>query len=93
MSEHYYNTNDLNGEDLKKANTKGLSQEKQVLLSFKKNPKQTASDVWKSLETDSPLTSIRRAMSNLCDDLEILKEMKKGIYGSPEHYYRIKNNN
>ena len=51
-----------------------------LLIKFKKFPNQV------------PITSIRRAMSNLQQEEKLVKttDTKTGIYGAPEHYYRIR---
>jgi hypothetical protein len=54
--------------------------------------KLTASEAWKLFGEDrSPITSIRRAMSNLKRDKHLFKKDKTkiGIYGDPEHYYEL----
>ena len=69
------------------------NQEERVMYFMKSLPKATASEIWTliSLDKEYPITSIRRAMSNLCfdDELHKTKSTKIGLYGKPEHYYEL----
>lgn len=99
----YYNTNNENGSQLLKSIQKGLTQE-HIIIDIFKNPLVrdengnhqgfSASQIHKIFGDDNvPLTSIRRAMSNLCYEenfLEITDKMVMGIYGKMEHIYKIK---
>lgn len=90
----YYNTNKLKSTDLQTAEKKAETQEKKVMSIFKSEKrKMTASDVLDIYPDPAPLTSIRRAISNLKElgHLEKTEQMKTGIYGSPEHFYQLKN--
>jgi hypothetical protein len=92
----YYNTNNENGSELLKSIQKGLTQEHIIIDIFKNanNQGYSASQIHKIFGNDNvPLTSIRRAMSNLCYEenfLEITDKMVMGIYGKKEHIYKIK---
>jgi len=92
----YYNTNNENGSELLKSIQKGLTQEHTIIDIFKNanNQGYSASQIHKIFGNDNvPLTSIRRAMSNLCYEenfLEITDKMVMGIYGKKEHIYKIK---
>jgi hypothetical protein len=99
----YYNTNNENGTQLLASIQKGLTQE-HIIIDIFKNPLirdengnhqgYSASQIHKIFGNDNvPLTSIRRAMSNLCYEenfLEITDKMVMGIYGKKEHIYKIK---
>ena len=99
----YYNTNNENGSELLKSIQKGLTQE-HIIIDIFKNPLirdkngnhqgYSASQIHKIFGNDNvPLTSIRRAMSNLCYEenfLKITDKMVMGIYGKKEHIYKIK---
>jgi len=99
----YYNTNNENGSQLLKSIQKGLTQE-QIIMGIFKNPLIkddnknhkgfSASQIHKIFGDDNvPLTSIRRAMSNLCYEENFLEKTDKfviGIYGKQEHIYKIK---
>ena len=99
----YYNTNNENGSQLLKSIQKGLTQEQIIMEIFKnplikddnKNHKGfSASQIHKIFGDDNvPLTSIRRAISNLCYEENFLEKTDKfviGIYGKQEHIYKIK---
>jgi hypothetical protein len=99
----YYNTNNENGSELLKSIQKGLTQEHIIIDIFKNtlirdengnHQGYSASQIHKIFGNDNvPLTSIRRAMSNLCYEenfLKITDKMVMGIYGKKEHIYKIK---
>lgn len=93
-SVHYHNTNNLEGATLQIATVKAVRQADEVLkiIQLHKKP-MTASDVWfKFGATRCPLTSIRRALSNLKKEEKLLKlEIQKiGIYKQPESFYQLK---
>ena len=88
----YYNTNNLDGQALKTAEKKTIRQEEVVLKIFgvfQKN--MTASEVHKHFPKNIPITSVRRAITNLKNEgvLEMTTEKKTGLYGTPEHFYRV----
>lgn len=97
MKKSYHNTNGLQGKDLVKAETKAKSQEEKVLEIFKQNKSLSASQAWDryiDLEIrQTPLTSIRRAITNLCKSGKLKKSelMVTGIYDKPEYIYRLVN--
>lgn len=94
--ESFFNTTRLEGEDLKKAVDKAVSQEEKILNYFKllKTRELTASEVWRSVfDVDStPLTSIRRAMTVLMSKGLLKKTDKQieGMYGALEHKWKLK---
>ena len=68
------------------------NQEEQVMVFMNKDKKLTASDVWGYIGHETaPLTSIRRALSNLTHEGKLYKTTttKIGLYGKPEHYYEL----
>ena len=81
----FYNTVNEKGEKLRELRSSADSQEKRILDFFRKNPRilVTAEEVHKATETGGPLTSTRRAISNLHKSGEIVKTLKKrpGSYG------------
>lgn len=92
----YHNTNELRGIALSRAMQKAKSQEEIVLLFFKAYPHRSYAphEILKFLEVElynAPITSIRRAMSNLKNDGNLVKtdEMIDGPYGQPVHRYRL----
>lgn len=94
-SESYFNSTNQNEDFVKKQKTKNKTQEQKVYELFKKGGRFTASEIYNlwsvNYAKNIPLTSIRRAMSNLQYDRHITKtkDTKIGIYGAPEHYYTL----
>ena len=90
----YYNTTNLEKDALKKCRKAVISQEKKILEIFKKHQVSLSpTDVFRHFTSPyAPLTSIRRALSNLTRDnkLEKTSKMKIGNYGKPEHCWRLK---
>ena len=93
MGNSYFNTNKEQGETLKSSNTKAKTQEDDVFAMFKEAEKMSASEAWViyNLEGNTPLTSIRRAITNLCNQGVLVKtdKTKKGLYGKSEHIYKV----
>tara|TARA_R100001463_G_scaffold127864_3_gene186201 strand:+ start:11487 stop:11816 length:330 start_codon:yes stop_codon:yes gene_type:complete len=94
-SENYFNTTNQDQDFVKQKKTKNKNQEQKVYKIFQGGGKYTASEIYNlwsvNYAKNIPLTSIRRAMSNLQHDRQIIKtnETKIGIYGAPEHYYTL----
>lgn len=95
MKTSYYNTNKESGIDLKESNAKAKTQEQFLMDVFYEKESLTASQAWsiycKEVNSNTPLTSIRRAMTNLCDEGLLYKtdDMREGLYGKKEHIYRV----
>jgi hypothetical protein len=57
--------------------------------------KATASEVWKLMDNykNIPITSPRRVLSNLTREGKLIKtdKTKIGLYGDPEHFYKLSN--
>jgi hypothetical protein len=89
----YFNTTNIVNPLLKNLENKAQSQEKKVLHIFRKSIKGlTASEIFRQYpERNTPLTSIRRAISNLHNDklLERTPHKRVGIYGRTEFIYTI----
>ncbi len=87
----FYNTTNLKGQDLFEAIMQANSQEEFVLNMLKKKRRMTASELYKHYPKPAPITSIRRALSNLKKKGLVRKtgQTKKGIYGKPEYVYEI----
>ena len=89
----YFNTTNVAGTLLKKHENKAKSQEQVALNIFRKSKNGlTASEVFRQWpDMNTPLTSIRRAISNLLNDrfLERTYLKRKGIYGRTEFVYTI----
>ena len=91
----YYNTNKLNGDELKIAEMKSLTQEALIKLLLESN-KDTAYSPFElqeqlvKLEKNWPITSIRRALTNLTKrNIAVkTKETVIGDYGSPNYRWQ-----
>ena len=96
-SNTYFNTTEQDIDFVNKRKAKNKTQEGIVHDLFKSMTTLTASEVLTASKTLNlfsnkvPITSIRRAMSNLQKEKKLVKttDTKTGIYGAPEHYYRI----
>ena len=88
----YHNTTQLKGKELVKAERNAESQEMRLLKWFKYYRTLTASQAHTLFPDRIPLTSIRRAMTNLMNEgfIEKTEEQREGIYGKPEYVYKIK---
>ena len=95
----YHNTTHSSGAEVKKFRHKAKSQEEALKRFFRSNWSLTftASEVMNAclmegrLELLTPITSVRRAMSNLTTDGVIFKTttQRKGPYGRPEYAYKL----
>lgn len=92
----YHNSTNLKHETLFRAEQKAKSQNIRILEFFEmfRTRNWTASEVWDSVgmkSEGSPLTSTRRAISNLIKQGKLIKtEMQtEGIYGRMEYVYRL----
>jgi len=88
----FYNTNQESLSEASDSSAKAAKQSDVILALFEmtKTP-MSPSMVYKALGQEWPITSIRRAMTNLTDDGEIVKTQKttKGIYGKKEHLWAL----
>jgi Fic family protein len=91
VSNSYHNTTNQTKDYVEKRTKKNKSQEQLVLEIFEQYKKLTASQVYAIFPKNVPLTSIRRAISNLQYEqkLEKLEETITGIYDAPEHFYKL----
>ena len=92
----YFNTTNLKGEDLKNSTKRTETQEEKILTYFISNDNIfTPSEVWEAVfDSKTPLTSVRRGITNLTSDEKLLKTdqtKKEGIYGKPEYYWKLNN--
>ena len=89
----YYNTNRESGRTLLASEANAITQEAIILAFFESNDAGLFSpcDVQKEVLSTCPLTSVRRAMTNLSSEglLEKTKMMKIGIYGKQVHTWRL----
>jgi hypothetical protein len=96
----YYNTTHVLGKKLHEYTEKAKCQEEKILRLFMAYPthKYTASHVWMisfkqnlAIRATVPLTSVRRALTNLYNAGYIIKTDKQAIgeYGRPEYYWKL----
>tara|TARA_Y100000385_G_C13066488_1_gene626939 strand:- start:117 stop:434 length:318 start_codon:yes stop_codon:yes gene_type:complete len=88
----FYNTNKESSQESLESSRKAKRQEiviYDLFLLF--NEPLSPSMVYKALNEKWPITSIRRAMTNLTDDGVIVKtqETVKGVYGKNEHLWSL----
>lgn len=94
----YFNTTHLNGEALEKERENASTQERTILRLFQLNPFSYISpdmaQVMVGME-NVPITSIRRAISNLTKNghLEKTPVKAKGKYGKPTYTWRLRPSN
>jgi len=95
----FYNTINLVGIELFEAEKAAQTQEDKILLFFKNNPGNYSPSkiheiliVNKVIHSLTPITSIRRAITNLTNSGQLLMtdEMEDGPLGKPEHQWKIK---
>lgn len=90
----YYNTNKEYGAELTRSTATALGQEEKIISYFKRHPSAqlTPFDVCNLVFNQSvPVTSVRRAMTNLADK-NILKKtdaMRIGKYGKKNHTWKL----
>lgn len=88
----YYNTTNEQGDKLKDNTSKAMAQDDIILEYFKNNKgvKLSPSMVLERTKLKCPITSIRRAMSNLTAIGYLIKTDEKvaGIYGRPEYLWK-----
>jgi len=92
----YYNTNHLAGAELGKAELFAKGQEADILKFFRARPGQllTPEDASAAVSSRTPLTSVRRAMTNLTIKglLTKTERMRCGKYGKPIHFWSLTKN-
>ena len=86
----YYNTTKENGNQLLMFVEKAKSQDERILLLMRKNKEQTPSELIKHFE-NTPITSIRRSLTNLTKQGKLTKTDNKkiGLYGRFEYVWLI----
>ena len=89
----YYNTTNESKDYVKKQESKSLTQEEEVYSLYEKYNKLSASDAYTVYHNNlkTPITSIRRAITNLSKSgfIHKTKEKKTGLYGKPEYIYQL----
>lgn len=92
MSAAYFNTTHSTGATLARYETAAQTQDAAVLAIFRARPREalSPSQVWGLMDTRAPLTSIRRAITNLTLAGVLLKtdSQHRGPFGRPEYRWR-----
>lgn len=90
----WYNTTKVTGETLKRYQAQAEAQEDLALLHFMLHPDDelTPEDIRRVVMPKCPLTSARRAVTNLAIEgfIEKLTRQVKGMYGKPVHVWRMR---
>ena len=94
----FHNTISETGTTLANSEAKAQSQEEIILQHFKKIGRmQTAEQIHSSIfaNTKTPLTSVRRALTNLsvAGELEKTNQQAEGSYGKKIFYYKLTSKN
>jgi predicted ArsR family transcriptional regulator len=86
----YHNTTHSTGETLRKYEQVSNNQEDVILSWFQYNVRGTASQAHECMQS-SPITSTRRAMTNLANAGKLVKTQRQveGPYGRPEYIYEL----
>ena len=91
----YYNTTEETGSELAESHSKAKTQEQAILNCFKRSLEPLSpSKILIELELlgwSYPITSIRRAISDLTTEGKLIKtdSFVQGIYGKREHLWRL----
>ena len=90
----FHNTTQEQGEILVSSETKARTQDEKIYKFFQVAPphKFTPEEVWKTVfDAHTPLTSVRRAMSNLSKINKLWKtrEQTTGMYNKTINYWKI----
>jgi len=100
FNQSFHNTVGFEGNKLKEAEINCVGQELDILNYFKRQSrviktKHSPSDIHHAIWGDGivPLTSVRRAMSNLTKKGILMKtaRQKDGVYGKPEYLWQLNN--
>lgn len=91
MENSFYNTTNESGQQLEIFEQTAKNQEHQIMKIMQLYKKLSPSDVWKWYGKSIPLTSVRRALTNLSKQGKLIKtdEKKKGIYGRDEYVWSV----
>lgn len=92
MTALYYNTNKEDIQQVNSSLSKAKTQERIIYKLFLKTKQPISpSNVFKSLNFIWPITSIRRAITNLTSENKIVKTSNtvKGMYGKQEHLWSL----
>ena len=89
----FYNTINESGNELKNSNQKARSQEDLIYSYFLTFGKPLSpSQILEKLKLNCPITSVRRALTNLTNDEKLVKtdDFVKGNFGKREHLWRLR---
>lgn len=93
MQLDFHNTNRLQGQELEQAKAKARTQQEIIYDIFKENPNKLfcPDDIHNMISSGQPITSTRRAITNLKNEGELIKTniMRTGSYGKPTHCYQL----
>lgn len=95
MTQTYFNTTNETGEELRGAKAAWNQQEVALFLMFRQYHALAPSEAWRLYageDGDTPITSIRRAISNLTRRGVLVKTKNKqiGAYGRNEHVWEMR---
>ncbi len=95
MLEHFHNTINASGDTLVAHTITCKSQEERILVIFKEKQGVAmtpfyVADLYSKLYKEVPITSIRRAMSNLTEENKLIKlpSMREEKYGKPNFLWK-----
>ena len=96
MSTSFHNTINLSGPELRSAQSSAKSQEAEILKLFRQGwqtftPSEILRQFDRQLDTNVPITSIRRGITNLTTQgfLVKLDDTRRGPLGKPEHLWAL----
>ena len=93
----FYNTTNLSGVELYTAQGKAKTQSRVIMGMFRRPEwsRLSPKDIMNLTDDQWPITSVRRTLTNLTKDGLLIKTEDKvtGMYGSPEHVWRIATKN
>jgi hypothetical protein len=89
----HFNTTNESGQTLLSFNQKAMTQQEIIFSTFKRQHAHilTPSMIWKLTGQRWPITSIRRAITNLTEDGKLIKteQKHKGLYDRPEYAWKL----
>ncbi len=88
----YYNTNKETGQTLQKSISKAKDQQTEVYNHFKRTGLYyTPCEIWQKFMPDTPITSIRRAITNLTSEGLLIKtdHLHMGMYDKLVHCWKV----
>lgn len=93
LRDSFYNTTNETGEDLKEHRERAISQEEAIESLYRSHPDRAIGpwQVEKLIEGEWPITSIRRAITNLTKRGVLVKtdHKRRGRHGRPEYMWQL----